>query len=365
MKKLKFVVVGYGGMGGWHVNMLSGVYGPQLDPAFFEFGGIYDIDPAKTKLAQEKGYYAYPSFEALLADKSVDVLTVAIPNDQHKDICIAAMNAKKNVICEKPVTLNVHDLNEMFAAAKRNHVAFSVHQNRRWDPDFLDMKNLYETHRLGDVFYVECRVHGSRGIPGDWRNRKECGGGMLYDWGVHLIDQMFQMVKEPVKSFYATLTYVTNEFCDDGFKILVNFESGLQYHLEVGTSNFISMPHWYMLGNNGSAIMNGWEPKEGKITMVSDWENKDAVPIIAGVGLTKTMAPRTDDSIKDYPLPDINISVAEYYKNFSKACCGEEELTVSHKQMHRVMTFVDAAFESAAEDKVIKDFEQRCLSFND
>ena len=54
MKKLKFVVVGYGGMGGWHVNMLSGVYGPQLDPAFFEFGGIYDIDPAKTKLAQEK-----------------------------------------------------------------------------------------------------------------------------------------------------------------------------------------------------------------------------------------------------------------------------------------------------------------------
>jgi predicted dehydrogenase len=106
------------------------------------------------------------------------------------------MEAGKNVICEKPVSLNSEELEEMIACSKRTGKLFTVHQNRRWDADFLVMRDLYESKELGEVFCIESRVHGSRGIPGDWRGMKKHGGGMIFDWGVHLIDQMLCIVRD-------------------------------------------------------------------------------------------------------------------------------------------------------------------------
>src|SRR5699024_4670629 len=102
----------------------------------------------------------------------VDILTLAVPNDVHKDLAIRAMAAGKNVISEKPVTLSSADLQEMIDASEKYGKLFTVHQNRRWDEDFLAMKEVYESGKLGYVFNIESRVHGSRGIPGDWRQRK-------------------------------------------------------------------------------------------------------------------------------------------------------------------------------------------------
>lgn len=163
---------------------------------------------------------------------------------------------------------------------------FTVHQNRRWDEDYLTMKHIYEKEALGKVFRIESRVHGSRGIPGDWSNRKECGGGMILDWGVHLLDQIMQMSDKKVVSIYSEVSYVTNENCDDGFTATIKFEGDLTVVVEVGTSNFINLPRWYMLGENGSAIIYNWN-LDGKIVMVSDWEKRDAVPVVTAAGLTK------------------------------------------------------------------------------
>ena len=70
---------------------------------------------------------------------------------------------------------------------------------------------------MGHVFRIESRVHGSRGIPGDWRQEKEHGGGMILDWGVHLLDQIMMMIPEKLMKVYATVTNVTNTLVDDGF----------------------------------------------------------------------------------------------------------------------------------------------------
>jgi predicted dehydrogenase len=110
---------------------------------------------------------------------------------------------------------------------------------------------------------------------------------MLLDWGVHILDQMLMMVQEKVKKVYCKFTHVTNELVDDGFKIILTFERGKTAHLEVGTSNFIILPRWYVLGLNGSAVIEDWNLK-GKIIRVKNWEDKDAVPIRAASGLTKT-----------------------------------------------------------------------------
>ena len=114
-----------------------------------------------------------------------------------------------------------------------------------------------------------------------------------------------------------------------------------------------------MLGENGSAIINDWQ-RNGKIVMVSDWQNRDAVPVETAAGLTKTMAPRTSETIKEYPLPPMTSDIKDYYRNIVKAIAGEEEQIVKHHEIMRVMKLMEAVFESGENNVVITDFEERC-----
>ena len=347
--KFGFAVIGYGGMGSWHTRKIKEEMGE-----YAELIGIYDIDPARNKVAEENGIHAFASREELLADERIDLVTVATPNDYHKEIVMAALRAGKNVISEKPVTLSSADLEEMIACANECGKLFTVHQNRRWDEDYLTMKKLLDDGTLGKVFRIESRVQGSRGIPGDWRNQKQHGGGMVFDWGIHLLDQALMMtLPRKLKTVYAELTNVTNENCDDGFRATLIFDDGLSFYVEVTTSNFISLPLWYMLGENGTSVIDDWDCS-GKTVMVSDWENRDAVPIVAGAGITKTMAPRTDDTIKEYPLDVQKADWGEYYKNVFAYLKGEEPIIVTHDQQRRLLKLVEAIFESGKENKVVE-----------
>ena len=343
---MNWALIGYGGMGHWHVKQLKTM------PEMIDILGIYDIDDEKRAQAQADGLHAYASLDALLADERIDFVTIATPNDCHRAIAIRAMEAGKHVISEKPVTLSSDDLQAMIDAARKHERIFSVHQNRRWDEDFLVMKKIYDQNTLGRVFNIESRVHGSRGVPGDWRNRKLQGGGMILDWGVHLLDQMLQMIDEDVVSVYNMNSHVTNDEVDDGFKALITFASGLTAHVEVGTSNFINLPRWYMQGENGTAIIHDWA-LNGEIVMVSDWEKRDAVPVVTAAGLTKTMAPRTEETIRHYPLPEVTSDVRDYYRNFVRAIRGEEKQLVTHPQMMRVMKLMEALMKSAEMNEVV------------
>ncbi|HIT08843.1 MAG TPA: Gfo/Idh/MocA family oxidoreductase [Candidatus Merdivicinus faecavium] len=344
MKK-KVAVIGYGGMGGWHCEHLQ-----NSDVA--ELAGIYDIKEERRELARSRGIRAYESFEEVLADPEVDILTLAIPNDCHKEDAILGLRAGKNVISEKPVTLSSADLQEMIDAANETGKLFTVHQNRRWDADFLSMKEIYESGSLGPVFNIESRVHGSRGIPGDWRQLPEHGGGMMLDWGVHLIDQILQMIPEKIRTVYAVMDHVTNELVDDGFKLDIRFDSGLLVRVEVGTSNFINLPRWYMQGRDGTAIIYDWD-LSGKIVRCENWDEKDVVPVVTAAGLTKTMAPRDESTIAEHDVPKPNPDVHDFYRNVCKAIDGLEPQLVTHPQMMRVMKLMEAAFESDRQGQVI------------
>lgn len=346
-RKNNIAIVGYGGMGEWHSKQLKSM-------EEFNVRGIYDISPERVKAAEKAGIHAYASFEELLADREVAIVTIAIPNDLHKEVAIQSMEAKKHVVCEKPVTLCSADLNEMIKASKKNNVLFTVHQNRRWDEDFLVAKKLFQENTLGKVFNIESRVHGSRGIPGDWRNSREHGGGMVLDWGVHLLDQILTLSDSKVISTYAVLTNVTNEAVDDGFKVLLRFEDRLTSYIEVGTSNFINLPRWYIQGENGTAEIKDWD-MNGKIIKVSNWEKRDAVPVVTAAGLTKTMAPRTSETIREYPLPRIESDVRDFYRNVDMTIAGKEEMIVKHSQIMRVMKLMEAIFRSAESGEAIHE----------
>lgn len=341
-------VIGYGGMGNYHVAKMLQLRGVKV-------AGVYDTDPEKLGLAESRGLHAYGSREALLADPKITFVTVATPNDVHKEIVIAALRAGKHVICEKPVAMNSAELDEMIAVSRECGRIFTVHQNRRWDEDFRTIRKICGDGRIGRVFRIESRVHGSRGIPAGWREEKKHGGGMILDWGVHLIDQMLTMMREkgaaPV-SVFGTATHITNAECDDGFSAVVKFDNGLDWLIEVGTCTFVPMPRWYALGDSGSAVIDDWACN-GKISCIYSWADRNAKPIAAGAGLTMTMAPRKSNTVHNYKIRKVKSNWLEYYRNFIAAVRGKEEIIVKPAEVQQSMKMIEALFRSIAENKVI------------
>lgn len=345
-KKLHMALIGYGGMGSWHARILNEITETSLC-------GIWDIDPVRREAAAADGIHVYKSQQELLDDITVEAVTIATPNDTHLPVALAVMSAGKHVICEKPVALSSEELAQMSDYSKKMGVLFTVHQNRRWDEDYLIIKQLYDQQSMGRIFNIESRVHGSRGIPGDWRNQKQHGGGMVLDWGVHLLDQMTMMLggRKPL-SVFAQLTNVTNEAVDDGFRALFQFDDRMTFLVEVGTSNFISLPRWYIQGENGTAVIHDWK-LNGEIVMVSDWEKRDAVPVVTAAGLTKTMAPRTDETVKRYPLPEVHADIRDFYRNV-KACIHEgAQSHIQLEEVMEVMHIMEAVFRSAEQNCVV------------
>ena len=344
MKK-NIAIVGYGGQGGWHA-------GHALKSDVIALSGIYDIKPERQQAARDAGIKAYDSFEEILADKNVDIVVCATPNDVHKDIVVRSLEAGKNVVCEKPVALSIADFDEMCDAAKKAGKLFTVHQNRRWDVDFLAIKSIIESGEIGETINIESRVHGSRGIPSDWRCLKPYGGGMVLDWGVHLIDQMLQLIPEKIVKIYCELTNITTTEVDDGMHLMLTFESGKRATVEVGTYNFIYMPRFYMQCKKGSALIEDWQ-KKCKVAKMKAWNEKEVMPVQTAAGITKTMAPRDEITLDTYEIERPTSDVHNFYRNVVKAIDGTEEQLIKLSEVRRVLQVMEACFKSGETGEAI------------
>ncbi|MGX6978813.1 Gfo/Idh/MocA family protein [Vagococcus elongatus] len=346
MKKLNFVVIGFGGMGSYHARDLIG------KNEFVTTYGVYDIAEDKQQTATEEQFTTYQSYEDVLRDKAVDAVLIATPNDSHKDLAIQALKSGKHVVCEKPVTMDVAEFDAIMEVVEETGKVFMVHQNRRWDEDFLIIRELYRQKQIGDLFQIESRVHGANGIPGDWRHLKKHGGGMVLDWGVHLLDQMLFMVDSPLVSVYADLSYVLGDEVDDGFIAHLTFENGVKAQVEVGTSNFIKLPRWYVKGLKGTGIVHDWD-LSGNLVMQKETTEKVApTPIRAGQGLTKTMAPPSEEMIVRDTLPAGKADFSEFYENFYHVVAGEQEPVVKNEEVRDVLVLIEKIFESAEKNQV-------------
>ncbi len=338
-------IVGLGGMGSEHARLISTI-------ADLRIIGACDIQPDRQVYAKEMGYHVYDQLQDVLNDPEVHIVLIATPNHVHKEIAISALEAGKAVISEKPVTMNSAELLEIYDVAQKTGQLFTVHQNRRFDEDFLVIKRLVDEGALGNITHIEQRIHGSRGIPGDWRQQSEFGGGMLLDWGVHLVDRLLIMIKEKVTHVYCQFTHIHNNEVDDGFRLFVTFESGKTALMEVGTANYINLPLWYVTGTTGTAMIENWS-MNGKIVHLMAKGGHDAVPIVAGAGLTKTMAPRIDDSIVEEPIFRIASDVRDFYRNIADTLEGKAQKIVKDDEVLRVMRLLEAAFESDRTKQVV------------
>lgn len=343
---MNLVVIGYGGMGSYHAETIIPSENKNINIV-----GIYDVDSKRQEVAKEKGLGIYSSLEDVLKDTSVDAVLIATPNNTHKDLAISALRAGKQVICEKPVAMSVEELDEIVAVSEETGNTFMVHQNRRWDPDFLTIRELYNNKEIGDIFQIESRVQGANGIPGDWRHLKQHGGGMVLDWGVHLFDQMLFLVDSPIQSLSVDLSYILGDEVDDGFIVYITFENGLRSLIEVGTTNYVKLPRWYLKGINGTARIDDWE-MTGEIVASTNNNEVDApLPIQAGVGLTKTMAPPSEKAVKKLKFPEGKADYVHFYQNFEDVVNGKAQPIVKNSEVRRVMQLIEKIFEEASTKK--------------
>ena len=339
---VKMAIIGMGGMAGWHYqNIKEKVPGIQIV-------GAYDIREEAKKNIDDLGIINYPNPEALYADKSVELVLVATPNDMHKPYSIACMQAGKNVICEKPVTLNTAEFDEIAAVADKTGKLFTVHQNRRWDSDYLTVRKILHDKILNGLYRIESKVQGSRQWVHGWRGYKVNGGGMVLDWGIHLLDQMLDLFPEKVKSVTAHFHKIVMPEVEDDFTAMLLFESGVSAVVNVSMSSFIVQPRWHLFANDGSAQILNWDV-EGEIVKLSNADELEWAEdiVYTSAGPTRSMAPRPKSTIENIKLPVAKGDWLDFHRNVVEGLAGKAAPIVTHAQIRRCMRLVDAIFESA------------------
>ena len=351
----KMAVIGYGGMGSYHVTRIF-----ESIPSI-KVVGVYDVQEERLNLAKSFGLIGYESVDACLADPQTDLILVATPNDYHKDLSIRALRAGKNVVCEKPVAMNAAELMEVMQVAKETGRVFTVHQNRRWDKDFVMVKKVIEDNTIGTPYVFESRVQGSKRVLSGWRGVKRNGGGMVLDWGVHMLDQLMWMIKSPVVSVRAELFEIYSNEVDDNCRLHLKFENGAVAMVQVDTNCFINQARWHVMCTDGTLVINDWSCN-GKIVRLLD--NKElewtSEIVYTEAGPTRTMAPRPRETTQELPLPEVNPSWTDFYNNVCAVIESKEsgkndvELIVKPEEALRVMKVIDLLFES---HKTGKSFE--------
>lgn len=340
--KHTMALIGFGGMANCHCDSVRG----RVEELFIK--GAYDIREEARNRATEKGLVAYPSLEELLGDEEVELVLIATPNNFHKELSIRSLRAGKHVVCEKPVTLNAGELEEIIAVSKETGRLFTVHQNRRWDRDYRIVRRVLEEGTIGKPYFIESRVQGSRGSMHGWRGHKVNGGGMTYDWGVHLIDQLLDLIPAPVTAVDAHLVRLFSGEVDDNVKIFLHFENGITGVCEFSTNCFINHPRWHVSCDNGTLVIDNWDCDGRMVQLAGDGKMEWGDDIVyTSAGPTRTMAPRPKETTREIALPDLQCdSFLTFYPNLLRAIEGTDSLYVRPEQTLRVMKVIDLIFET-------------------
>lgn len=345
---MKAGIIGFGYMGHFHLRKSREIG--------VEVVAVYNTPSDKLKDAMAEGLTAYDDLDAFLADDRFSLVYVCTPNDVHAELSIACLNAGKHVMCEKPVTMNSAELEACIAAAEKNHRIFTTHQNRRWDLDYLTVKAAVDSGEIGRITTINSRVYGQRGVCFGWRADPARGGGMLYDWGIHLIDQFLCMFPgHKVVSVYARLLSILTPAVDDSFELQMTFDNETCAIVHVGTFSLQNLPRWFVYGDRGTMRLDDFTGVNGGMARIR--ESVSGFDSVFGkhqIGPSRTMAPLHPEYIEQLALPQVESDPLAYHRNLIAACEGRETPYVSFNDMRRAMKIVDLAFESSRTNQVIK-----------
>src|SRR5439155_1021790 len=153
-----------------------------------------NVERRKAAETDFAGVRTYASVSELVSDDDVEVALVATPPAHHVALTLTLLRAGKHVACEKPLCLTVAEADQIIGTATASRRMLTVHQNRRWDPDFVALRRAVAAGLLGEIFNVETFVGGYAHPCRTWHSDTAVSGGAGYDWGSHHVDWVLQLL---------------------------------------------------------------------------------------------------------------------------------------------------------------------------
>lgn len=244
---------GYGAIGREHAAAVAATAG-------FELRGVCDRSPERRdQAASAFGVPTHADAARLLADPSVELVVVGVPPVAHAASVLEALDAGRHVVCEKPFALRAEECDTMIERAARAGRTLTVYQSRRWDPDYVALRDAALGGAVGELFYMESFIGGFGHPCSYWHSHEPVSGGTIFDWGSHYFDWMLQLFPGPVTRVSAAAHKrvwhdVTNS---DQVRVDVEFEGGAQATFLQSDIAAAPKPKWYLLGTEG-AITGDW-----------------------------------------------------------------------------------------------------------
>jgi len=291
------------------------------------------------------------NYEKILNDPEIELIIVNTPDYLHHEMSIAALEAGKHIVVEKPFTLKSSEAEDIIAIAKKKKLMVSVFQNRRWDGDFLTVKNVIEKEMCGRLVSFESHFDRFRNyIQESWKEEASKGAGTLYNLGSHMIDQALQLFGMPEFIFSDVRALRTGSTVDDSFDIFMHYKNVKclvrgSYLVKEGG------PRYILHGTDGSFVKYGLDPqeqmlKEGKMPDSKNWgeESKEYWGLL-----------NQDQSGEDHKqiIETIPGNYVLYYDSIYQHLRNGTSLSVTAESARDVIQIIESAYESGRSGKVI------------
>ena len=339
-------IVGYGPLGGMGYHHGLGV--TRTDG--LELVAVVDPNVERRKAAETDfpGVRAYASVSDLVNDDDVEVALVATPPAHHVTLTLALLRAGKHVACEKPLCLTVAEADQIIGTVTASRRMLTVHQNRRWDPDFVALRRAVNAGLLGEIFNVETFVGGYAHPCRTWHSDTAVSGGAGYDWGSHHVDWVLQLlggVPRLVQAHGHKRVWhdVTNH---DQIRVRMTWSDGREAEFLQSDIAAVRRPKFYVQGTAGTLVgtyrtitLEAIEPGRGYVATQAHHAEAPAELVLAryesGYGISETRLP-----------PALEQPYA-FHRNLADHLHLGEPLAVTPASVRRVIAVLEAAQRSS------------------
>jgi len=335
-------------------NIRAGVIGFGLAGRIFHTAVIAATPGLElAAIVQRKGdeaAQAYPkvkiarSIEEMLSDESIRLVVVGTPSPAHYENAEQCLRAGRNVVIDKPFTLTSDDARKLIDLARQQKVLVTAYQNRRWDGDFVTLKDVIASGELGRIVSYESHFDRYRSEPklDVWRENGGPGGGTLFDLGPHLIDQATVLFGDPASLYADVRIDRAGAMVDDAWDLLLKFPSGVTALLRSTLTAYTPGPRFVVHGTMGSFVKWGLDPQEDALKAGGTYSDP---------GFGEEPASQWGElRIADKPARRVPTAAGDYrgiYANVRDAILGLAELEVKPEQVWRTTRLIELCRESS------------------
>jgi len=311
-----------------------------------EFLGVVTTSPERRRqVAEDLGLPAFASLEDL-ASAGAEAVAISTPAATHVTLTQHALRLGLAVVCDKPFAPDAEAARATVQLAEQLEVLLTVYQNRRWDSDFLTVRELLSQGALGTLTTFESRFERFRPQSGP----SPAGGGTLLDFGSHLADQAL-VLAGPVTSVYAEMHYRADpDGLDDDMFIALTHESGVRSHLWGSWRQGSPGPRFRAAGTKGTYVIQDVDGQEALL-------RSGASPASAGdqwgvEPLERWGHLQRGDATE--PVPSARGAWNLFYPAFAAAVRGEQPVPVDPWDAVATAAVLDAARASARTAQVVR-----------